>query len=110
MVEGFWIVQFEGMQGSGGGVVVFIRGGVFGGDSGYTYTGSYQADEKSINARVMVRNFLPEVPNALGVKGDFELKISGTVEGETIKGSASLVNPQGIGILLRMTKKGNLPH
>ena len=33
MVEGFWIVQFEGVQGNGGGVVFFIKSQVFGGDS-----------------------------------------------------------------------------
>ncbi len=36
MVEGFWIVQYEGMKGNGGGVVIFIKGKVFGGDTGYT--------------------------------------------------------------------------
>jgi len=34
MVEGFWIVQFQGPQGNGGGVAVFVNGKVFGGDSG----------------------------------------------------------------------------
>ena len=33
MVEGFWIVQFAGMEGKGGGVVVVTKGKVFGGDS-----------------------------------------------------------------------------
>ena len=25
MIEGFWIVQYEGMQGNGGGVAMFIK-------------------------------------------------------------------------------------
>ena len=65
MVEGFWIVQYEGVAGNGGGVAVFIKGRVFGGDSGFVYTGTYNADEKSIAAKISVRNFLPDVPRSL---------------------------------------------
>jgi hypothetical protein len=39
MVDGFWIVQFEGVQGNGGGVIMFAKQKVLGGDSGYIYTG-----------------------------------------------------------------------
>jgi hypothetical protein len=109
MVEGFWIVQFEGMQGSGGGVAVLMKGQILGGDSGYTYTGSYKLNEKSIRARVSVRNFLPGVPSLLGTVGDFELDVTGNIDGDVIRGSASLVNPPGIGIALKLTKRANLP-
>ena len=61
MAEGFWIVQYEGMQGNGGGVAVFIKGKVFGGDTGYTYMGSYRVEGNSVKTNVMVRNFLPGV-------------------------------------------------
>jgi len=33
MVEGFWIVQFEGLKDRGGGVAVFTKGHIFGGDN-----------------------------------------------------------------------------
>jgi len=49
MVEGFWIVQYEGAQGNGGGVAVFMRGRVLGGDTGFIYTGTYQTDEAAIH-------------------------------------------------------------
>ncbi len=58
MVEGFWIVQYEGLKDHGGGVTVFIRGSVLGGDSGTTYIGTYQTDEKIIKARINIHNFL----------------------------------------------------
>jgi len=48
MVDGFWIVQFEGLQGGGGGVAVLTKGQVFGGDSAYTYTGTYQMDQATL--------------------------------------------------------------
>jgi len=48
-------------------------GHVLGGDTWFVYTGAYQTDERTITARVLVRNFLPEVLGVLGVQGDFEL-------------------------------------
>ena len=109
MVEGFWIVQFEGVQGNGGGVVFFIKGRVFGGDSGFVYTGTYQTDDKSISARVQVRNFLPEVLSVFGIPGDYELKVNGSVAGNVIQGKASLANQEAMGIVVKLTKIGNLP-
>jgi len=85
MVEGFWIVQYEGIQGNGGGVVVFLKGHVLGGDNGFIYTGRYKNDEKESSARVLIRNFLPEVASVLGVQGDFELILNGTATGQVIK-------------------------
>jgi len=36
-------------QGNGGGVAVFMRGRVLGGDTGFIYTGTYQTDEAAIH-------------------------------------------------------------
>jgi T3SS negative regulator,GrlR len=110
MVEGFWIVQFEGVQGNGGGVVLFIKGRIFGGDSGFVYTGTYQTDEKTITGRVAVRNFLPEVASVFGIPGDYELSLKGNVVGRTIEGSASLANQEAMGIVVKLTKVGDLPQ
>ncbi len=109
MVEGFWIVQFEGVQGNGGGVVFFIKGRVFGGDSGFVYTGTYQTNGNTVAAQVEVRNFLPEVASVFGVPGDYELNVKGKVVGKTIEGNASLVNQEGMGIVVKLTKIGELP-
>jgi hypothetical protein len=109
MVEGFWIVQFEGVQGNGGGVVFFIKGKVFGGDSGFIYTGTYHTDEKSITARVKVRNFLPEVPSVFGIPGDYDLIVTGNVVGKVIQGKAALANQEAMGIVVKLTKVGDLP-
>jgi hypothetical protein len=64
MVEGFWIAQFEGVQGTGGGVVFFIKGRIFGGDSGFVYTGTYQTDEKTITGIVKVRTHSSSYKNS----------------------------------------------
>jgi hypothetical protein len=109
LIEGFWIVQYEGLQGNGGGVAVFTKGKVFGGDSGCTYMGEYEARDDSVRAHVTVRNFLPDVPSVLGVVGDFELVIDGRVEGKVIRASGNLANNQAAGIALRLTKRADLP-
>src|ERR1700733_9912883 len=110
MVEGFWIVQYEGMKGNGGGVAMFIKGQVFGGDTGYTYLGSYQAQGDSVKASVKVRNFLPNIPSVLGVVGDFELNIEGTFTGDVVRATGSLSKEQqSVGIALKLTKVADLP-
>jgi hypothetical protein len=109
MLEGFWIVQYEGMAGNGGGVVLFIEGRVFGGDSGYMYMGSYETQADSVRAQVKVQNFLPNVPSVLGTVGDFELQIDGKVVGDIIKGTGSIPNSKAVGIALKLTKKADLP-
>jgi hypothetical protein len=110
MVEGFWIVQYEGMKGNGGGVAMFIKGQVFGGDTGYTYLGSYHTQGNSVKAHVKVQNFLPGVPSVLGVVGNFELDIDGTVTGDSFTGTGSLPKEQqAVGIALKLTKVSELP-
>jgi len=108
MIEGLWIVQYEGVQGNGGGVAVFVNGKILGGDTGYTYVGSYTEKASQVNARVHVGNFLPGVPNVLGLQGDFDLEISAPLTGNVIKGSASLVGRPGAGIAVKLTKKADL--
>jgi len=109
MVEGFWIVQYEGVAGNGGGVVVFMRGRVLGGDTGYVYTGTYKVETNTVLADVKVRNFLPQVNSVLGFAGDFELRIAGKVTDQIINGTASLVGQEGAGILVKLTRVSDLP-
>jgi hypothetical protein len=110
MVEGFWIVQFEGVRGNGSGVIVLLKGHVLGGDSGFVYTGAYESDGKTLLAQVSVRNFLPEVPSVLGVQGDVDLVLKGTVSENIIKAKASLANSDDvIGLAVKLTRVSNLP-
>ena len=109
MIEGLWIVLYEGTGGGVGGVVVFIKGKVLGGDTAYTYIGSYQLQDKTFRATVTVRNFLPDIPNVTGVVGNFELNLEGKLEGNTIRASGSVVSAHAIGVALKLTKQADLP-
>lgn len=88
---------------------MFIKGKIFGGDTGYIYLGSYQTQGNSVKAKVNVRNFLPDIPSVLGTVGDFELNIDGKLEGDVIKGTGTVTNMQAVGIALKLTKRADLP-
>jgi hypothetical protein len=104
MIDGFWIVQFEGMQGRGGGVMLLKNGNVFGGNSGYTFMGTYQADDRSVKAQIKIQRFIPGVPNAWGMQGDFELQVQGAVQGDIIRGTAQLY-PAGMVIPVKLSRR-----
>jgi hypothetical protein len=108
MVEGFWIALFDGMQGRGGGVLVLNNGIVFGGNSGHTWTGTYEIAQDMLHAQVKVQRFLAGVGNAWGVHGDFELHIKATVQGDIIKGMAAL-HPEGTALPIKLSRRGTLP-
>jgi hypothetical protein len=74
-VDGFWIVQYAGMEGKDGGVAVLMKGRVLGGDSGFTYTGTYEETKFGLKASFLVENFNPSVGSVLGIKGDHKLPI-----------------------------------
>lgn len=108
MIEGLWIVQYEGTQGEGAGVVVFVQGRVLGGDFGYTYEGGYATKDNWIAASVHVANFLPNIPNVMGFVGDLDLEFKAPINENSIQGTMSLIGKPDMSIVVRLTKKANL--
>ena len=108
MIEGFWIVQFAGMEGKGGGVVVLSKGQVFGGDSAYTYLGTYEGSSEKFKASIRVQNFEPAIGNVLGIRGDFDLSFSLILKGNELTGDASTPAAPGFGLKVRLTRRANL--
>jgi len=84
-----------------------MKGRVLGGDTGSVYI-TYQMDETSFTAQIVVRNFLPDVPHALGVQGDFAMGVKGTVIGQITKAIASLIGQQVAGIVVKLTRVSDL--
>lgn len=108
MIEGLWIVQYEGTQGEGAGVVVFTQGRVLGGDLGYTYEGNYTVKENWLAATVRVANFLPNIPSVLGYVGDFDLQIVAPLAGRVIQGTMAVVGQSDKTIAVKLTKKADI--
>ena len=108
MIEGLWIVQYEGTQGEGAGVVVFVQGRVLGGDFGYTYEGNYVVKDNWIAASVHVSNFLPNIASVLGFVGDFDLELKAPIKENSIRATMTLVGKPGMSIVAKLTKKADL--
>src|SRR5581483_4322202 len=108
-IDGLWIVQFTAKDIRGSGVVVFNDGKLFGGETGFYYVGSYEADSKIVQARVMVRNFDPSIPSGFGIPvSDYEMDVSATLQGDnTLTGTAMIVNQPQYSLGIRLMKKAN---
>jgi hypothetical protein len=82
-MEGFWIVEFRGIQGWGGGVATLMAGKLFGGDSAYLYLGSYTSAGNSLTAHVHVKLYAEEGMSVMG-QTEFDLDVNGTRQGDTV--------------------------
>jgi hypothetical protein len=108
MVDGLWIVQYEGTQGEGAGVVVLVNGRVLGGDYGYTYEGNYVVKDGWIAISVHCANFLPNVPTVLGVVADFDFEMRAPITDRTVQGTLSVVGKPELAVAVRLTKRADL--
>ena len=104
MVEGLWIVQYHGPGGVGGGVVVFIKGQVLGGDSGFAYVGSYELKGDILKARVSATQFDQNLPSVLGVPGNHDLLIEGKITDDRINGTGALVTHPDTKIAVHLSR------
>jgi len=110
MIDGLWIVHYEGIQGEGSGVLVFTHGRALGGDIGYTYEGNYEIKDNWIVASVHVTNYLPKVASMLGFGfvGDFDLELKAPIKGNVIQATMSVVGHPDMSIVAKLTKKSDL--
>ena len=65
-MEGFWTVQFKGVQGFGTGVVTYIGGRVFGGDSAVMFTGTYNLEGNAVTMKLHVKQMVPGLVTVMG--------------------------------------------
>lgn len=107
-MEGFWTVQFAGIQGFGAGVVTLIGGQVFGGDSGFLYTGTYKAEANNFSADVAVRKFVQGAASVMG-QDRFTLTLKGTLNGNTISVTGTVAGTP-MQFKATLTKQADLPR
>ena len=108
MIEGFWIVQFGGMEGMGSGVAVLLKGQVLGGDNAYTYVGTYEGSGSDYRANIEVKNFDPSIGDVMGIKGDYTLNLVLKLQGDQIHGEGSTPSAPGFNMRLKLTRRASL--
>jgi hypothetical protein len=108
MIDGLWILQIQPPPVTSGGIVVFVNGKVLGGDSGFTWVGTYVLNNCLVKGRVHVHNFDPEVQSVLGVPGDYDMHFSGNIDGDTIIGTTMIANQPQHSLAIRLNKRAPL--
>ena len=88
-MEGFWTVQFKGVQGFGTGVVVYIGGHVFGGDSAVMFTGTYDQQGDAVTVKIHVKQMVPGLMTVMG-RTEYDLDLAGTLNGNMLKVSGKI--------------------
>lgn len=108
MIEGFWIVQFAGIEGKGGGVAVLLKGQVLGGDNAYTYIGTYQSAGEDFRASVLVQNFDPSVGEVMGIQGDYTLNLTLKLNGDVLEGQGTVSTAPDFPMRVKLTRRARL--
>lgn len=104
MIDGLWVLQYEGIQGGGGTVLVFVNGQVLGGDNGFTIIGHYTVSGSQLIVKAKVQNYLKSVPSFFEFEGDYEVLAQATIEGAVIRGKAEILGKGIPGLALKLTR------
>lgn len=79
--DGLYVVSFSSSDDHGTGVVVVKDGAVNGGDYAYTYQGHLVQQEGAVSSTLEVSRYNPTAQSIFGPVENFELELSGNVNG-----------------------------
>ena len=106
MLNGLWTVEFSSaLNIVGKGVLVLSGGRLFGGDSGYYYSGSFEVDGSTVSGTIDATRFDINSVSVFGDIGDFSLSFEGTVSKAAIDGWAKLKDEPSVKIRFLCNKK-----
>ena len=80
--DGRYAAWFRTSRGEGTGIVNLANGRISGGDSIFTYSGSYEVDEDQFTAALTTRRHAAGPPTVFGVD-EVEVRLTGKVNGMT---------------------------
>jgi len=108
-MDGLWTAEFGSTSGSfGGGVAVFQRGKILGGDGTYFYVGSYTVEGRQFHVTLKSSPFIEGARSVFNTLGqDLTLQFDGSLTGEgqaLAQGSADQV--PALRFAVRLTKRG----
>lgn len=103
MINGLWSVDFHvlpsGTANNGSGVVVFKDGKIYGGDSTYYYTGTYQLNDKAFTAKVRIKHYSGLHNNIFGNVAEANVTLKGLADKNEFEASGSSdIQNQSIGM------------
>lgn len=103
-VQGFWTATFKTPLGMGYGVAYFTNGHVFGGDSAFTYVGTYTEQSDALEAKLRISPYNNSMSGVFGGGSAFELTINGRIDGGRISGNGSASHYPGIPFAVTLAK------
>jgi len=80
--DGQYAAWFKTPRGEGTGLLVLANGKITGGDSGLTYSGSYQVDQDRFTAVVSTRRHAAGPPSLFGID-EVQIEVTGKSTGTT---------------------------
>ncbi|UAN04394.1 GrlR family regulatory protein [Achromobacter mucicolens] len=111
MLEAMWTVRFRrpGID-FGAGVIVLESGRAFGGDSSFSYIGSYAVspDGNAVTIKIRVSRHAPGLENVFGLD-DFDLTLVGTPSRENLALSGSVDQQPAFRLDVLARRKAELP-
>jgi hypothetical protein len=104
MLSGLWSAQFEAQGNKGAGVAVFVGGKIFGGDSAFIWSGTFQEQGDRLIGDVHVKNFEPSIQSVFGVN-EYDLHIEGKIQGDKVTGVGTSPSLPGAELNMTLTKR-----
>ncbi len=109
-IDGFWTVNFDSNSGNlGSGVVVIDKGRVFGGDSGFMYTGNVNVEGSIVHVDIDIsRHSDFPIQSIFGQMSNFHLKVSGSPNSENFVLTGNLVENPALTITIVGVRRAEL--
>lgn len=113
MIEAMYGIEFVSnvtVNNGGYGVVVLETGRVLGGDSSFTYIGSYEAKNGRVTAKVKCNNDRKLLPSVFGNFDVFTLQLEGNVgDFKELVLQGHMVEHPNMKIGIKLTRRAELP-
>jgi hypothetical protein len=112
MIEALWSVEFGSNLGIlGAGVAVFETGRVLGGDSAFMYVGNYKVVNDIVQSDIHVTKYnnIGSMQSIFGPLTNFNLKVSGKLDRQTIVLTGIVVEQPQLQITIKATRRVELP-
>jgi T3SS negative regulator,GrlR len=107
MVNGLWSAQLSAGGNKAGGVAFFVNGKVFGGDTAFIWSGTFQEAGDSFKATVHVKQYDRTVASLFGA-AEYDIHIDAKIQGDRITGTGTSPSLGGTKLNVALTKQVNV--